>query len=182
MTGQAQSDDYPTTPGAFDRTLSDGGDAFITKLNKAGSALAYSTFLGATGVTFPDVGFAIAVDHRGRAIVTGYTDAPDFPTTANAFDATINGPLDAFVTRLNRAGSELSYSTFLGGTGGEVGFDVAVDNRLKPYVTGWTSSSDYPTTPGAFDRTADGSPIILEVYVTKLTAPPARRTLSRAKR
>ena len=102
MTGQTASADYPTTPGAFDRTFNGGDfDAFVTKLNASGSALAYSTFLGGTD---SDGSSGIAVDGTGRAYVTGFTLSSDYPTTPGAFDATFNGSGgfsgDVFVTKL----------------------------------------------------------------------------------
>jgi hypothetical protein len=96
VTGYTTSSDFPTTPGAFDRTYNGSLDAFVTKLNDSGSALAYSTFLGGTGFDF---GAGIAVDGRGRAYVTGHTASADFPTTRGAFDRTLGGG-DAFVTKL----------------------------------------------------------------------------------
>jgi hypothetical protein len=156
VTGQTQSADYPTTPGAFDRTFNGGfRDAFVTKLNTSGSALVYSTFLGGTG---DDVGNGIAVDGRDRAYVTGLTSSADYPTTPGAF-----------VTKLNAAGSTLVYSTFLGGRNPEAesiedaGRGIAV-RFGRAYVTGATASADYPTTRGAFDRTFNGA----AAFVTKL--------------
>jgi hypothetical protein len=96
VTGYTNSPDYPTTPGAFDRTLNGGFDAFVTKLNATGSALAYSTFLGGTD---NDLSSGIAV-REGNAYVTGRTDSADFPTTPDAFDTTLGGQQDAFVTKL----------------------------------------------------------------------------------
>jgi hypothetical protein len=97
VTGLTSSADYPTTTGAFDTTHNGGfGDAFVTKLNASGSALAYSTFLG--GASF-DQGSAIAV-RGGKAYVTGSTDSDNYPTTTGAFDTTYNGNSDAFVTKL----------------------------------------------------------------------------------
>jgi len=98
VTGQTQSADYPTTPGAFDRTLDGGADAFVTKLNTSGSALAYSTFLGGTDF---DGASDIAVDGSGSAYVTGQTFSADYPTTPDAFDTTYDGTSsDVFVTKL----------------------------------------------------------------------------------
>jgi Beta-propeller repeat len=125
--------------------------------------LDYSTFLGGTDV---DTGFDIAVDGRGRAYVTGDTLSANYPTTRGAFDRTFNGVRDAFVTKLNRSGSALAYSTFLGGTSGEEGIGIAVDTRGRAYVTGNTFSADYPTTRGAFDRTFNGGET--DAFVTKL--------------
>lgn len=103
---------FPTTAGAFDTTHNGSNDVFVTKLKPTGSALVYSTFLGGSDL---DGGSGIAVDNTGSAYVTGSTSSPDFPTTAGAFDTTHNGDRDAFVTKLNPAGSSLVYSTFLGG-------------------------------------------------------------------
>jgi hypothetical protein len=160
VTGITSSDDYPTTAGAYDTTR-DGSDAFVTKLNPAGSALAYSTFLGGTS---EEQGFGIAVDGAGRAHVTGFTLSLDHPTTARAFDPSFNGNLDAFVTKLNPAGSALVYSTYLGGTSGEQGYGIALGGAGSAYVTGDTSSPEFPTTPRAYDRTHN----ILDAFVTKL--------------
>jgi hypothetical protein len=97
VTGSTTSADYPTTRGAFDRTYNGNGDAFVTKLNASGSALAYSTFLGGTN---SDAGLGIAVDRRGSAYGTGFTDSADYPTTPDAFDTSLGGIEDAFVTKL----------------------------------------------------------------------------------
>jgi hypothetical protein len=134
----------------------------VTKVNGAGTALAYSTFLGVTSF---DRGFGIAVNSTGRAYVTGDTGSTDFPTTPGAFDRTFNGGAnDAFVTKLNASGSALSYSTFLGGADSDEGQGIAVRGG-RAYVTGGTSSADYPTTAGAFDTTFNGAS---DTFVTKL--------------
>jgi hypothetical protein len=164
VTGSTSSSDFPTTTEAFDTSFNDGGDAFVTKLNASGSALAYSTFLGGTG---GDEGLGIAVDGSGRAHVTGQTRSANYPTTSGAFDRTFNdGIADPFVTKLNAAGSVLEYSTYLGGTDFDVGLGIAVDGG-RAYVMGTTSSTDYPKTSGAFDRTHNGD---VDAFVTKLNA------------
>ncbi len=153
VTGYTRSSDFPTTPGAFDPTYNGDNDAFVAKLNAAGSALEYATFLGGSS---NDYGYAIAVDGEGRAYVTGYTLSSDFPTTPGAFDPTYSGNRDAFVAKLNAAGSALEYATFLGGNGSAIGSAIAVDAEGHAHVTGSTGSSDFPTTPGAFDPTYNG--------------------------
>ena len=129
-------------------------DAFVTKLNPAGTALAYSTFLGGSGA---DSGNSIAVGGDGSAYVTGQTSdaATDYPTTGGAFDTTHNGSFDVFVTKLNPAGSALTYSTFLGGSGADFAFGIAVGGDGSAYVTGQTvdAATDYPATSGSFDLT-----------------------------
>jgi YVTN family beta-propeller protein len=137
VVGDTSSPDFPTlgSPQPF------GGwyDAFVFKLDRRGQ-LVYSTLLG--GPSY-DVGRAIAVDRSGDVWVTGATFSSNFPTL-NAVQATLNGSFDAFVAKLDRFGSAL-YSTYLGGTGGEYGLGIAVDIRGNAYVTGTTTSFDFPT-------------------------------------
>jgi hypothetical protein len=132
---------FPVTPGAFQNTGS--FDAFVTKFNAQGSALVYSTYLG--GSSGVDRGWAIAVDGAGSAYVTGDTTATNFPT-ASAIQNTYGGGLsDAFVTKLNAAGSGLVYSTFLGGNLTDEGRGIALDQNGDAYATGDTSSNNFPT-------------------------------------
>jgi len=150
VVGSTASTDFPTM-GSFQSGYAGGQyDAFIAKLDPAGSALVYSTYLGGSGT---DWGSAIALDGSGDAYVTGYTSSTDFPTM-NAFQATIAGPTNAFVTKLDPAGSALAYSTYLGGNGanaflgcvlGDLGTSLAVDSSGSAYVTGYTSSTNFPT-------------------------------------
>ena len=165
VTGGTRSPDFPTTSGAFDTTHNGLDDAFVTKLNASGSALAYSTYLG--GGNADDEGQGIAVDGSGRAYVTGNTSSPDFPTTTGAFDTTLNSN-DAFVSKLNASGSRLAYSTFLGGTSVDLGHDIAVDGSGRAHVTGQTRSADFPTTTGAFDASYNGG--LADAFVSKLNA------------
>jgi hypothetical protein len=138
LTGTTSSTDFPTTPGAF-QTIPQGAGSFVAKLNAAGSALDYSTFLG------PSSPAGIAVDSSGNAYVTGGTDSGDFPTV-NPLQATNHGGLsDAFVSELNAAGSALVYSTYLGGSGFDFGYGIAVDSSGNAYITGATISTDFPT-------------------------------------
>ncbi|MDY7078198.1 MAG: SBBP repeat-containing protein, partial [Chloroflexota bacterium] len=169
VTGSTSSPDFPTTPGAFDTTYSGGyNDVFVAKLNATGNGLEYSTFIG--GGT-RDLGWDIVVDEGGAAYVAGDTSSPDFPTTPGAFDTTYNGSYDgiydAFVVKLNAAGSDLEYATFIGGSDSDHGYDIAVNVGGAAYVTGSTSSSDFPTTPGAFDTTYNGGS---DAFVVKLNA------------
>ncbi|MDR6556810.1 hypothetical protein J2809_001152 [Arthrobacter pascens] len=159
--GNTTSADFPTTAGAFDTTLGGVRDAFVTKLNAAGTAVVYSTYLGGSGDEF---GLSVALDASGSAYVTGDTTSADFPTTAGAFDTALTGFGDAFVTKLSPTGSSLVYSTFLGGNGQDAGFGVAVDASGSAYVTGSTNSTNFPTTAGAFDTTLGGA----DAFVTKL--------------
>jgi hypothetical protein len=167
LAGYSESLDFPTTAGAFDRTYNDGWyDTFVAKLNVMGGALDYSTLLGGSG---SDNGYGIALDDSGYAYVIGWTTSRDFPTTAGAFERTYSGGSDdVFVTKLDPTGSYLAYSTFLGGSGRDGGYGVAMDSFGNAYVVGQTHSENFPITVGAFDETYNGG---WEVYVAKLSLP-----------
>jgi hypothetical protein len=166
VTGYTSSTDYDVTPGAFQTTNANGdyADVFVTKLNATGTALVYSTYIGGS---YDDVGYGIAVDGSGNAYVTGWTSSPDYDVTPGAFQTTKEDDLDVFVTKLNATGTALVYSTYIGGSGDEVGYAIAVDGSGYAYVTGWTSSPNYDVTPGAFQTTNGGG---WDVFVTKLNA------------
>jgi len=165
VTGSTDSSNFPDTPGAFETTHSGSNDAFVTKVAPDGSHLAYSTFLGGSG---PDTGYGIAVGDTGAAYVTGITDSSDFPDTPGAFETTHSGGSDAFVAKLSADGSDLVYSTYLGGSSDDQANDVALDGTGYAYVTGDTGSSDFPTTSGAFDEDFNSSPGNWDAFVTKV--------------
>jgi hypothetical protein len=164
VAGWTLSTDYDVTPGAFQTTRGGGEDVFVTKLNATGTALVYSTYIGGIG---NDVGYGIAVDGSGNAYVTGYTNSTNYDVTPGAFQTTIGGSVDVFVTKLNATGTALVYSTYIGGIGNDVGYGIAVDGSGNAYVTGYTESTDYDVTPGAFQTTNGGND---DVFVTKLNA------------
>ncbi len=165
VTGFTQSTDFPTTFGALQTSYRGSGDAFVSKLNAAGSALVYSTYLGGSGT---DYGFGIAVDKVGNAYVIGQTESTDFPVTSGAFQTKLGGSVDAFVSKLNAAGSALEYSTYLDGSDYAFGAGIAVDTAGNAYVTGATHSTDFPVTPGAIQATYGGG--LWDVFVSKLNA------------
>ncbi|MGH7531585.1 MAG: SBBP repeat-containing protein, partial [Gemmatimonadales bacterium] len=169
--GRTGSETFPTTAGAFQPTSgpisANTSVGFVTKLDPNGSALVYSTYLG--GTTDDEVE-AIAVDGTGRAYVTGVTASSDFPTTVGAFGAIDAGQTDAFVTALNATGSALVYSTYLGGGSTETGSGIAVDGEGQAYVTGRTTSPDFPTTAGAFQTTKTTGTTIHAAFVIKLNS------------
>jgi hypothetical protein len=143
-------------------------DAFVTKLNATGSALAYSTYLGGSddeAYYFGQTG-GIALDPSGYAYVTGYTfSAYDFPTY-HALQPTWGGGLvDAYVTKLSPSGTAFVYSTYLGGKTGDFGKSIAADGAGDAYVTGTTNSTDFPTTPGCFQSTNKGEN---DVFLSKI--------------
>jgi len=161
VTGYTISSDFPTA-NAFQGTRPGNRDVFITKFSAAGNALSYSTYLGGSS---DDEGYGVAVDNSGRLYVTGYTKSSNFPT-ANAFQGTIGTYNDAFATKLTAAGNALSYSTYLGGNGGDTGYGIAVDSSGCAYVTGGTGSLNFPTV-NALQGTRSGGG---DAFATKFTA------------
>jgi hypothetical protein len=140
VTGDTASTNFPTES-AKQATKGGGTDAFVTKFNATGGARVYSTYLGGT-VT--DHGLDVAVDGAGSAYVIGDTGSTDFPTQSPK-QPNNGGGADAFVTKLNPAGNNFLYSTYLGGSDSEGGFGIAVDGAGNAYVTGFTRSTDFPT-------------------------------------
>jgi hypothetical protein len=176
VTGGTYSHDFPTVnPLQSTNHSSSYSNAFVSKLSTNGAALIYSTYLGGSGLW--DAGYGIAVDASGDAHVVGEAWSADFPT-ASALQGTTRGLPDAFVAKLNAAGSALVYSTYLGGSGSDGGSSIAVDNSGNAYVTGLTGSTDFPTANpiqatnhgGFFDAfvaefNADGSALIYSTYL-----------------
>lgn len=167
VTASGGATPFPTIAGALDTTFNGIQDAFVTKLNATGTALTYSTFLGGSA---EDIGRGIALDGVGNAYVTGDTrSAADFPTADGAFLPAFGGVTDAFVTKLNAAGTALVYSTYLGGSAIDIGHGIAVDPLDNAYVTGETASADFPT--ASFQAVFGG---VNDAFVTKMTeAAPA---------
>jgi Beta-propeller repeat len=166
LSGWTQSDNFPVTPGAYDTDLA-GDDAFVAKIDPAaGSSLAYSTFLGGT---LEDLSLDMTVDESGRVYAVGYTYSADFPTTPGAYDTVYAGAGDVFVTKFAPDGSDLVFSTFLGGSNLERGWGIALDGGTNVYLTGYTGSRDFPVTPNAFDSVYGSG----EAFVTKLLASGA---------
>lgn len=164
VTGQASSTNFPTTVNALQRIHGGGySDAFVAKLTSGGDALVYATYLGGSG---DELGKGIAVDAAGAAYVTGFTYSPNFPTTPNALQKTFGGgACDAFVAKVSPVGDTLSYSTYLGGSGQDIANGIAVDSTGAAYITGYTSSSNFPTSnapQGAFGGARDA-------FVTKMS-------------
>jgi hypothetical protein len=174
LTGGTDASNFPTTPGAFKTQRSTAyRDVFVTKLNPAGDNLLYSTFIGGGSAS------GLALDSEGAAYLTG-SSGTGFPVTPGAFQPTNHAPANsnAFVTKLDPTGSALVYSTYLGGSvdksdnafytdGGQ---SIAVDSGGNAYVAGNTASSDFPTTPGAFQRVNQIADNKSTTFVTKLNA------------
>jgi hypothetical protein len=166
ITGFTRSSDFPTQNAFQDvNRASPNATAFVTKFDRTGKFLAYSTFLGGSNVDFA---YAIALDAHENAYVTGGTESADFPTK-KPFQSELKGFQNAFVTKLDVTGSALFYSTYLGGPGSGVadeGTGIAVDSHGDAFVTGNTSSSGFPT-KNAFQNELKG---YQNAFVTKLDA------------
>lgn len=178
ITGYTSSANFPVTPGAYQTTCGGGTctsttiDAFVTKLNSSGTALEYSTYLGGSN---KDYGYGIAVDPSGDAFIAGTTYSSDFPVTSAAFQKSCGGNScangDGFVTELNSTGSGLVYSTYLGGVSTNQANAIALDSSDNAYVTGYTKSSSFPITPGAFQpKCSSCTKGTVDSYVTKLNS------------
>jgi Beta-propeller repeat len=179
LTGDTTSTDFPRVNQILAAcqgscgTSQSNGDAFVTKVNPAGSALVYSSYLGGS---FGDAGRSIAVDVSGNAYVTGDTNSPDFPNVNPIPGACQGGcgtgsSVDAFVTEVNSAGNALAYSSYLGGSNFDEGMGIAVDSLGNAYVTGDTLSSDFPRVnqiPGSCQK-ACGSGTNTDGFVTKVS-------------
>jgi hypothetical protein len=161
VTGETFSADFPTTSGAYDRSYNGSNDVFVLKLSSAGG-LIYSTFLGGSG---NDRGHAIAVASDNTAYVTGQTYSTNFPVTTGVWDTTHNGAADVYITRLSNTGAGPLFSTFLGGSNVDLAYGIAVDSSFTAYVTGLTTSTNFPTTALAFQKTFGG---VQDSFVTKI--------------
>jgi hypothetical protein len=168
ITGKTYSPDFPTTEGAIDRELDGGRDAFVAKLSAAGDDLIYSSYLGGNSW---DYGFCLTVDDAGNAYVGGFTHG-NFPTTPGAAQVTFGGSGDGFATKVSPDGDVLLYSTYLGGYSWEGIQGIAVDKAGNVYLAADTHSTDFPTTPGAWDRVCDNclTNISTDGAVAKLSA------------
>ena len=161
---------FPTTPGVYDPTPDGNYDGFVTQLTPAGDSLVFSTFLGGSN---EDRGYGLALTTEGHIGVTGRTDSVDFPVTGDAFDDTLGGIRDGFVTVLNAAATTLTYGTFIGGINEE---EANVLQWAEPgtlVLAGSTRSTDFPVTAGAYDTTLNGD---YDLFILKLrySDPPLR--------
>jgi hypothetical protein len=140
VTGDTLSNNFPLV-NPFQAQPGGSVDAFVTKVNAAGSAFVYSTYLGGARM---EQGYGIAVDRFGSATVTGYTSSTNFPVAA-PIQAQNRGSDDVFISQLSVDGASLVFSTYLGGAGQDEGFAVALDADGNAYIAGATSSLDFPT-------------------------------------
>ena len=182
-TGHTESADFPTSATAFDTTYNPAGqgwDGFVSRLTADGASLVWSTYLGGSDRDLP---LGVTLTENGTAVVVGMTTSEDFPVTAGAFDETYNGNEefsfffkgDVFVSKLSEDGSDLIYSTFIGGQNGEGARDVAAGDGGEVTVVGKTLSENFPTTLGAFDTVFNGND---EGFVVRVSADGASLVFS----
>ena len=163
VAGRTYSSDYPTTEGAYDSSHNGDYDVFVSKLSSDLGSLLASTFIGGSN---RDHARAITIDSSGNLYVTGYTSSSNYPTTTGAYDSSHNGD-DVFVSKLSSDLGSLLASTFIGGSSSDIAYAITIDSSGNPYVAGYTSSSDYPTTEGAYDSSHNGD---YDVFVSKLSS------------
>ena len=170
--GRTESANFPITPGAFQTARTGLYNAFIAKLNNEGNALVYSTYFGggAESVT------AMAVDEFGNCCSVGWAFS-NTPLTADAMQSTPGGSLDAYVAKLNASGTQLVYSSYLGGNELDEGIDMALDTFGNAYVVGRTLSDNFPVTKGSFQKKHRTNPAGFtnqDIFVTKLILGPPK--------
>jgi hypothetical protein len=169
VTGLTFSSNFPLTKSFGIGGNHSSGDTFVTKLNGTATAAVYSAGLASSGLDTPS---GIAVDSAGNANVVGSTDAIDFPVTANAVQASLNGGAfaSAVIFKLNAAGSALTFSTYLVGSGHGVGDAITVDSAGAAYVAGESRPLNFPTTGGTVGQLPEGNGS--DVFIAKISDSP----------
>ncbi|UJS17102.1 MAG: SBBP repeat-containing protein [Candidatus Jettenia sp.] len=165
VAGHTESTNFPTTPGAYDTSYNSYYDTFVSKFNSDLTTLLASTYIGESGISTADL--SIAIDPGGNIYVADSTWSSNFPTTPGAYDTSFNGYRDIFVSKFNSDLTSLLASTYLGGPGENNNPSIAIDSGGNIYVTGWTYSSDFPITGGAYDTSSNGGS---DIFVSKLNS------------
>lgn len=156
MAGETTSPDYPGTPGAYDETYGNFTDIFVNRFSNEGATLVWSTYIGTSNHDYCN---AMVLDANDNPIFAGRSSSSSYPTTAGAYDTSFNGGVgDATLTKLSSDGSSLIFSTYLGGSEVDSFFDIALDADGDIVCAGYTASSDYPTSAGAYQNTFAGPP------------------------
>jgi PKD repeat protein len=169
VAGYTTSNNFRTTSGVINASASAAGndkDAFVLKLNPAGSAPVWATYYGGTS---DDRATAVVVDSDGNVVITGYTTSSDIPTTSGACNRTLIGANDIFVVKLTPDGSSQIFSTYYGGSKGDRAMAMAMDSAKNVYITGRTLSTNFLTTPGAYQTSSpSGAEDYDDVFIVKL--------------
>ncbi|MCS1351234.1 SBBP repeat-containing protein [Mechercharimyces sp. CAU 1602] len=153
VTGCTSSTAFPTER-AFQPNFGGNVDGFVSKFNRTGSALLYSSYLGGGGI---DDGLSIALDSFQNAWISGLTQSENFPVTPDAFQSRRRGSQNAFIAQVSSIGSGLTYSSYLGGIASEAGEDIVVDEFRNVYMTGFTSSANFPVSLDAVQQQFGGN-------------------------
>jgi hypothetical protein len=171
VAGDTNGTQFPQAGNQYQATFLGGGDIFIAQMDLTkpnAASLLYSTYFGGSQL---DAVRKIALDANGKLLLTGYTLSTDFPATANALQSALAGPANVFVSRVDPTaapGNFVLYSTYLGGSGGDVAYDIATDTAGNIYLTGYTLSVDFPVTSDAVQSTNGGG---FDVFISKLSVP-----------
>lgn len=174
--GETDSFDYPTTPNAFQSGIGGYDDVFLAVLDLNAGTLNYSSYLG--GSSIENVKRIELTSTPGNVALTGYTLSPNFPVTANAYQGAMPGPGNAFISVLNTSPSVtpgaagLLYSTYFGGSGGEVAYDLRLDAAGRFYIGGYTMSPNLPVTGNAMFSSSIGGTIDGFIAVIDPSQPP----------
>ena len=163
VAGNTYAGDFPITGGAYDQTENGGGDLFIAKFNSDCSSLNFSTLFG--GNDYDDC-HAIELDENNNVIIAGETSSPDFPMVGSTYDQTYNGDGDLIVAKMNSTGSDVIWSTFVGGAAYEQCRGLLdIDDDYNIYISGITESADFPVTSGAYDNSLGG---VADAFLLKM--------------
>ncbi|MEM6800224.1 MAG: T9SS type A sorting domain-containing protein [Bacteroidota bacterium] len=163
--GYTKSTTFPVTPGSYENIYGGGIDCYIVKLVAGGTAPEYATFIGGSAW---EMAYGLRVNAAGEAFITGFTASSDFPVSTAAYQLAMEGGgVDGFVVRINADGSDLVYSTYMGGSDRDYMYDLEVNSASEAYITGYTYSTDYPTTTGSYNPSYSGNG---DAMITRLSA------------
>ncbi len=165
--GSTMSAGFGTTLGAYSRVLAGETDIFVSKINPSTGQLVFSTLVGGSSTDLPR---AMEVDVSGNIYICGYTSSTNFPVTAGAYQTASSGNFDVFVLKMNSNGSSLLASTLLGSTATDIATCIAIGSDGSVVVGGQTSSANFPTTAGAYDRSFNGMGDDDDAFLTKLNS------------
>ncbi|OLS27018.1 MAG: hypothetical protein HeimC3_04850, partial [Candidatus Heimdallarchaeota archaeon LC_3] len=163
--------DFPVTDNAYNKTRSSDGTAlYVAKISPDGMNLIFSTWIGGVGTISETIPFSprIILDEDNNIVVVGHIEESnkfDFPITENALNSSHNGNQDIFIIKLSNDGKTLLYSTVFGGSSYDLVWDIALDNSGILFISGSTTSSDFPITTDAYDKTLNK----FDVFFTKLS-------------
>ncbi|MBN1444653.1 MAG: SBBP repeat-containing protein [Candidatus Omnitrophica bacterium] len=167
VAGTTSSEDFPVTDGAYAETLNGNSNAFVGKFDKNLAQLLASTFIGGSEWNYA---YSIAIDSQDNVFITGMTSSENFPATTGAYDEGYNGGGDTFVSKFQNDLTQLLASTFMGGINEDTGYAVTIDSQDNVFITGRTSSENFPATTGAYDEVYNGhSDVFLGKFDNDLT-------------